>query len=135
MNLKDIKELLNKTGGNRKSVGRGWTIEQFYLQFKIQNECCAICGTHQSQLDNLMVIDHDHKTGEDRGLLCRGCNIKLGYYETQKQLDFKKYLKTAPQRMKRINAFKELEGLEDISDKKEVVKFLRERIKELEKYS
>lgn len=34
---------------------------------------CAICGTY-----GLMVIDHDHETGNFRDRLCRNCNTALG---------------------------------------------------------
>lgn len=35
---------------------------------------CAICGSFGEHL----VQDHDHKTGLDRGLLCRSCNVREG---------------------------------------------------------
>jgi hypothetical protein len=45
-----------------------------------QEHKCAICGADDSF--NRMVVDHDHKTGELRGLLCEGCNhTAVGVYE------------------------------------------------------
>ena len=38
-------------------------------------------------------VDHDHKTGEYRGLLCVPCNNGLGVYELHKER-FEKYLET-----------------------------------------
>ena len=38
---------------------------------------CRICGTHEGTL----CIDHDHETGEVRGVLCHNCNVSLGHYE------------------------------------------------------
>lgn len=35
---------------------------------------CAICGSMRKYRLN---VDHDHKTGEVRGLLCRLCNGRL----------------------------------------------------------
>ena len=47
---------------------------------KYQEHKCAICGVDDSF--NRLVMDHDHKTGEVRGLLCHGCNrIAVGQYE------------------------------------------------------
>ena len=34
---------------------------------------CGICAD-----DRLVVIDHDHKTGRARGLLCPNCNSAIG---------------------------------------------------------
>lgn len=48
-----------------------------YLRFyKEQNGKCAICFAPPG--DQLFDVDHDHKTGIVRGLLCRDCNFMLG---------------------------------------------------------
>lgn len=41
-----------------------------------QNNKCAICG---DKFDKYIAVDHDHKTGQARGLLCRYCNGLLGF--------------------------------------------------------
>lgn len=53
--------------------------------YDTQNGCCAICGQHISALPNrgnlpLLAIDHDHITGQIRGLLCHACNTGLGCF-------------------------------------------------------
>jgi len=50
------------------------TREDFNLLKEQQNHKCAICG---EQTD--LVIDHDHSTGEIRGLLCNACNKAIGF--------------------------------------------------------
>lgn len=37
---------------------------------------CAICGA--SPRVRRMVVDHDHKTGKVRGILCHQCNLGIG---------------------------------------------------------
>ena len=58
------------------------TIEQYDKMFEQQNGLCAICGepeTAENQYGVIrLAIDHDHKTGKIRALLCRGCNQLLG---------------------------------------------------------
>ena len=46
--------------------------------FDKQTGCCTICGKHQAELKRTMAIDHDHKTGKIRGLLCGQCNFLIG---------------------------------------------------------
>ena len=41
-----------------------------------QEGCCAICKEATEKL----FIDHDHKTGEVRGLLCHYCNTGIGLF-------------------------------------------------------
>lgn len=38
-----------------------------------QNNKCLICNS-----EDMLVVDHNHKTGEVRGLLCHGCNCAIG---------------------------------------------------------
>jgi hypothetical protein len=41
---------------------------------------CAICGTTEWMgRGHRPHIDHDHKTGRIRGLLCHNCNVLLGH--------------------------------------------------------
>jgi recombination endonuclease VII len=42
---------------------------------KEQGERCAMC--HQRK--EYLLVDHDHDTGEIRGLICRSCNVRLGF--------------------------------------------------------
>jgi len=72
----------------------GITQEQYNQLFHQQNGQCGICGGHQSKLNRVLSVDHNHKTGEVRGLLCRECNVVLGHIEKRiKNLDrIKEYL-------------------------------------------
>lgn len=56
------------------------SLDTYKQMFDDQNGQCAICGAAEgnSKHKNLY-IDHDHKTGEVRGLLCHCCNNMLGY--------------------------------------------------------
>lgn len=37
-------------------------------------------------------VDHNHKTGKVRGILCKFCNSKLGWFENRR-LSIEEYLK------------------------------------------
>lgn len=59
--------------------------DSLYQILKIeQGETCAICG-EKPEAGNWLVIDHDHCTGEVRGLLCRACNLGLGAFHDNEE--------------------------------------------------
>jgi len=64
----------------------GITLEDRQRMFEEQNGCCAICGTHQSNLEKGLYVDHDHETGVVRALLCFMCNIGLGGFKDDPEL-------------------------------------------------
>ena len=71
---------------NTKRFGR--TPEWYAAQLEKQNHVCAICklperGFHPNGKIPRLAIDHDHRTGKVRGLLCMECNKSLGHAETQ----------------------------------------------------
>lgn len=74
----------------------GLTIESYNVLFSKQQGCCAGCLRHQSQFKRSLSVDHCHKTGSIRGLLCNDCNITLGKVRDDEQtlLRLSKYLET-----------------------------------------
>lgn len=54
------------------------TVEQFDAMLAERDGRCEMCGKHQSEMDRRICIDHCHKTGIVRGLLCDTCNRGLG---------------------------------------------------------
>lgn len=55
------------------------TPEGYNELFTNQQGVCPGCERHQNDFDRRLVVDHDHKTGKVRGLLCMTCNLILGY--------------------------------------------------------
>ena len=68
-----------------KKHGRTQVLKQYnldekgYSELLINQDCeCAICGVHQDDLKRNLCVDHCHKTGRNRGLLCSLCNTGIG---------------------------------------------------------
>jgi hypothetical protein len=51
------------------------------VELKASVTQCVICGTEEK-----LVVDHDHKTGEIRGMLCNHCNRGLGHFKDDPML-------------------------------------------------
>jgi hypothetical protein len=56
----------------------GITLEEHDRMLTQQKERCLGCNKHQSDLKKILGVDHDHKTGKVRGLLCDDCNQVIG---------------------------------------------------------
>lgn len=56
----------------------GITPDQRLAMMEKQNHCCAICGKASLAGKRALSIDHCHKTGKFRGMLCIKCNTMIG---------------------------------------------------------
>jgi len=54
------------------------TPQEYEQMFISQCGGCAICGVKAESLSRSLSVDHDHKTGNVRGLLCSRCNTGIG---------------------------------------------------------
>jgi hypothetical protein len=98
----------NKNKGVNKPKSKGIRIQKYWpdltpeqaeseymkLYYK-QNGDCAICKRHRSEFKLDLAVDHNHFTGEVRGLLCAKCNKGLGLFKDNLDLlnSAKRYLK------------------------------------------
>ena len=70
----------------------GLTYETYQQMVKAQNNLCAICGQPESTIEKRsgqrrrLCVDHNHDTGKTRALLCRACNMALGYLNSVAKL-------------------------------------------------
>ena len=61
----------------------GVSLERLRGMMDSQLGCCNICGESLivPESPKAYSIDHNHKTGEVRGLLCNQCNLGLGQFK------------------------------------------------------
>lgn len=82
---KSYSEKRDKEGVREKAWSRryGITREWYDTTLEKQGGCCAICQTTEvgRKGHTHFHVDHDHHTGEVRGLLCDLCNRGLGYFK------------------------------------------------------
>ena len=78
---KESRKEKPQVGRNYSRLKRyGLTPEQYESMLERQNGVCAICHTsNPGGGHRYLYVDHDHSTGEIRGLLCRDCNLMLGH--------------------------------------------------------
>ena len=59
---------------NRRNIYGCRKIDWLVLYYR-QGALCGVCRKVKLAVDNTTNIDHDHKTGRVRGLLCHRCNV------------------------------------------------------------
>ncbi len=82
---------LNANPGSRYKYKRrtelknnyGMTEDDYNFILEAQQGVCKICGTDRAdrRTERRFAIDHCHKTGKIRGLLCNTCNRALGLFK------------------------------------------------------
>lgn len=86
----------------------GISQEQYDEMLARQNRVCAICQEPQAwnrREGDILVVDHDHSTGQVRGLLCHACNQALGL------------MRDNPDVLRRAAAYVEVRQEDDIEGK------------------
>jgi hypothetical protein len=64
-----------------RSRFRNTIADEDLIQIKTTTHECVICGCNGP-----LVVDHDHKTNEIRGILCNHCNRGLGHFRDDPEL-------------------------------------------------
>lgn len=87
-----------ESGGKLRDRGRylrrtyGITLEEYQRMLEEQGGVCAICERPETRMNRsgtaqeVLCVDHDHETGEVRGLLCHDCNTALGKFGDDPQV-------------------------------------------------
>ena len=66
----------NCRGRHRASIS-----DEALIDIKKSIDQCVICGVKEK-----LVVDHDHATGQIRGMLCNHCNRGLGHFKDDPML-------------------------------------------------
>lgn len=82
-NVREYNRKNPKAKLNQHLKEHGITIDDYESMLKNQNFKCAICGSSGENTEKYkhrpLFVDHNHKTGKVRGLLCSNCNFILGH--------------------------------------------------------
>ena len=92
----------------------GISLEQYDEMLAAQGGVCAICGCTPRD-DISLHVDHDHTTGEIRGLTCFRCNNSLGD------------LNDDPRRLRRAIEYLE-SGVESLNEAPTLIALAKERV-------
>lgn len=62
------------------NLGRyGITPTEYDARLAAQGGVCACCGATANRNGKRLFVDHDHRTGAIRGILCHRCNAGIGH--------------------------------------------------------
>ena len=70
----------------------GMSPQEYVAILRKQKGVCAICRSKErSKNKRELSIDHDHVSGNTRGLLCHACNMGIGNLKDNKVLCYRAY--------------------------------------------
>ena len=76
----------------RRRDQRMYNLTKSQLNLVENTDSCELCGDdisgyvqHKNRKLRKKCIDHDHNTGEFRGVLCKDCNTALGHFKDNKE--------------------------------------------------
>ena len=75
------KKNFNKHKNGYLKKMHGITLDEFNEMLKSQDGKCAICGDLSKEDERHFAVDHNHETGENRGILCHKCNMAVGLFK------------------------------------------------------
>lgn len=78
------KRGLNKNKKHREKNFKhryGITLDDYADMYAKQNGLCAICNYCTFELNKILRVDHCHKSGKVRALICHWCNTGLGMFK------------------------------------------------------
>lgn len=80
---KNKEEFFHKTRKQHLKKKFNITIEDYKNLLDNQSNKCAICESNsaKNKLNKNFSVDHCHRSGKIRGLLCNKCNAGIGYFE------------------------------------------------------
>lgn len=70
------EEKENKRRDRHYKIKYGISLEEYNIMLELRNSKCEICNKEKK-----LYVDHCHKTGKIRGLLCSSCNTAIGLLE------------------------------------------------------
>lgn len=75
-------QVLETARRTKMKLAYGITLEQYEAKFGAQKGLCAICQKPPTR--KRLAVDHDHRSGKIRDLLCSYCNFLVGTLEEGK---------------------------------------------------
>lgn len=77
LNKERLKDRMRESYFKRRY---GITVQDYEELLQAQDGKCALCGGI-TEANGLLYVDHSHRTGKVRALLCNSCNVALGLFK------------------------------------------------------
>ena len=75
-----------------KYVGIDLAYDEYLEKLAAQDNKCQVCGRDFDEFRTRPNVDHNHTTGQVRGLLCHHCNQIVGHVENGDTVKAQEYL-------------------------------------------